>query len=469
MGERAAPPLGRTLNLADPLSRGLLGAWLFNDGAGTTVPDMGPYGLVGSIRGTAFTKTPAQGLSNSTNSVSDGAEIPASPILNALSGDVTAVAVLRLTATPTNTIYAFIKWQGGAYPCAILITTSGIANWQVSDGGAGCTVSSPTSIIDGKTHVLVGTRTGNVSSFYIDGVLIGTASASLGSTANSGNLGLGNDPTSDGTQTKPIIGSMRAAMLWNRGMSPSEAQALSASPYQMFARKPLLYKSAGGSPITATGTGAEGEGLSGTTTQSQAASGTAGEGEGVSGNTTQSEAAAASAGEGQGVSGTATLSDAATGSGAEGEGATGSATQSQAATGSAGEGESVSGFTGVPPDIATGSAAEGEGVAGTTTQSESATGTGAQGESVTGISTQSESATAQASEGESVSGAATLRESATGSAAQGESVSGSATITVPGAPTPLKSTRVFAGPLIRATRIYAGPLIRVTRVETFPS
>ncbi len=245
-----------------------------------------------------------------------------------------------------------------------------------------------------------------------------------------------------------------------------------------------------GESIAVTGSAGSAAGAAGTAGEKVAATGSAGEQEGASGNAGEQVAATGSAGEQAGASGAAGEAIAATGSAGEAEGAAGNAGESIAATGSAGQEEGAQGTAGSSGGAsivgsagqeegaqgsageqipATGAAGQSESAQGSAGERIAATGSGASAAGASGNAGEQIAASGSGAEQESAAGSAGESIAATGSAGEVESAAGAAGQTQPGAPTPVRVTRVYAGPTVRVTRVQAIPSVRVTRVSAFPS
>jgi len=465
---RSKPPLGRRLNLANPLARGLVDVRLFADTNNQAPVDA--TGLGGaSSPGSGSLLWSAGGIDTL-----NGAGVS---IANAAATNVETVTVAALVAQTFPTLgsdRAIIeRWTGEpTYPYVLRASSStGYPYFAAYDGSNNPKAVTSVAISDGLPHLIVGVRRKNVDlATYVDGALAATAAdTTTADTRNTSSLGIG----VRGTNGVQFTGLIFFTAVWNRALSQREVSQFAADPYQIFVRRPLLYKVASSGIAITSGTAGEGQGASGTATESIATSGTAGEGEagfgtvaesiaasgsagegeGGTGALGESEAATGTAGEAEGASGSATEKIGATGTAGEGEAATGSATEAVAVAGGAGEGESATGaageridatgtageaeyatgFTGNPPLTVTGTAGQDESASGVATESIAATGAAGEGEQAGGALGLSEAATGSAAEGESASG--TLAESiaATGAAGEAEAASGTLTLTQPGA------------------------------------
>lgn len=437
----------------------------FGDGVTLTYNDSTSNANTATLNSTPTAAAGKWGAGAVSLNGTSGVEIADSASVHPRSA-ATVSAWVKPNITQGNWSKAWTKGHDAYITQQVKVSTTDGPEFRAWNAGNGYATAQTASISDGNWHHLAGTFDGRYLVQYVDGVAGATfdigSSTTLAIETNAWDLGgyVDNSGYTGLIDEWKIASTARSsgwlATEFNNQSSPSTFESFGSED------------SSAGIAITS-GTAGEGEYAAGTVAEKIAATATAGEGEGVSGAAAESIAASGTAGEGEAASGTLGESAAATGTAGEAQGAAGTVAETIAATGTAGEGEGVIGFTGNPPINVTGTGGEGQGGSGVLGESEAAAGSAGQGEQLAGAATESIAASGSGAQAEGASGSIAETIAAHGTAGEGESMSGSATITTPGAPTPLKSTRVFAGPLIRATRVYAGPLVRVTRVETFPS
>lgn len=233
---RAKPPKGALLNRADPLAKGLAGAWLFSEGAGLSVRDS-----AGSNHGT-LTNGPTWGSGPygkllTFDASNDYISIPARTELLPTTA-VTFAAIVRLNAAVDFRCIAAAMTSYGNYGWNFMVSSTGFLRWEVDTTGGIVTLNGTTSIV-GSHALVAGTYDGANTRVYRDG-------KQENSSALTGTIDYGSPPTFvigvrfpsealyywNGTQT--------AAWLWNRALTARDMRDLAADPFRMFRRRQVL-------------------------------------------------------------------------------------------------------------------------------------------------------------------------------------------------------------------------------------
>jgi hypothetical protein len=202
------PPPGAQIDWSHPLARGLVGCWLFNDGAGLILHN---------------SATPAVNIQLSASGFSWGTGgLISNPSTNAMVGTCAinigtshSVLVLYTPAEVTgwNCIFATSSAQG-------LYQNGNRASW---DAGGGGSRNPTTTLTAGQRTHLIYTNGDSGVTWYRDGKNDGTAAAVSGSVSFA--------TVFNDTYNEPGVGVFEQILIWNRKISAEEASLVFASPY----------------------------------------------------------------------------------------------------------------------------------------------------------------------------------------------------------------------------------------------
>ena len=147
--------------------------------------------------------------------------------LDFIDGQAFSVSCWFKTTNATDEMYLFDKRAGGgtsAGYAALLDGNSTNYLGYVADGSNAATFSNTTDYHDGEWHHFAFSFDGtSVISSYIDGVLVGTDTQTLGSTANANALIIG--AHRDGSSS-PFNGKIDEVSIWNKALSAGDISAL---------------------------------------------------------------------------------------------------------------------------------------------------------------------------------------------------------------------------------------------------
>lgn len=249
------PPVGSQINWGHPLSKGLAGCWLMNEGAGKKVTNL-VSGKPFATNNTTWEQK--QGKSVKCVGGQINLESPSETILTSDglgTGDFT-MAVLANPSTGTGAVEHLFSQKndagGSPYGQAVLLANSKINASYIDGGIAFFTYSADQtsiqwgsvlggdSLIDGKFHWFFGVRKSGILSFYWDGKRITPAIESNQGTVrdicqnpNSRYTALGS--RGNGT-TEGYPRNIAGAYSWNRALTATEISSLYTSPYQFITR-----------------------------------------------------------------------------------------------------------------------------------------------------------------------------------------------------------------------------------------
>jgi len=253
------------VNRGHPLSRGLVGCWLFNEGSGGKVFDASgryPSGdLVGSWSSGKYGS--AIQIANLTDYV-DSKFIYNFGSITAGRG-LTIVAYAKNIATSTDyQELVSMTYEAGTYDPVLQIglddntgAITGTANklyFRIrGDGGAGFDLVSYTTIeADNLWHQIIVVLNPAGMYFYLDGVLVASAS---GHTA-AGNLDVGEELHFGNGNSRGVVvdniwkGLISHVSIYNRALSSSEIALLYRDPFCMFDQEPIELWTAATSVVT---------------------------------------------------------------------------------------------------------------------------------------------------------------------------------------------------------------------------
>lgn len=225
---------GLLLNTAHPLSRGLVGWWPMNEGAGERVNDISPYqnpGLFGNIAPSATSGWSGgpHGRAVQFDGSDDIVSVPHAPQL-ALTGDMTAAAWVFHTSTANYRSILIKGHVGAGYPAPFHMfveITTGKVLFYFGNGSSQTGIDTPTMPL-GSWAFVCGTRLGSTITVYINGRY--ALSGSLGAQAvTDAGTALGIGSRTPGT-AYPMLGGIANARLYNRALSAAEVAELYANP-----------------------------------------------------------------------------------------------------------------------------------------------------------------------------------------------------------------------------------------------
>lgn len=240
------PMLGMKLKRAHPLTKGLVGCWLFNEGVGNVAYDSSGYGNHGTLTNMAFPPTTASGWNPGKDGVglafdgsSDYVDCGNDASLN-LTDAITIEVRAKLAATTFTDgrgrivfkyesagSYCLEMLNGGIWRSSSRYTTNG---WKTITGG--------TTLALGIWYQLVFVYSGTEIRLYLNGNSDATPIAlidTLGSNNDKVWIGANGDDTS-----QLFNGLIDSVKIYNRALSASEIKWSYLEPYAMFERGELL-------------------------------------------------------------------------------------------------------------------------------------------------------------------------------------------------------------------------------------
>lgn len=231
-------PAQPVLQRGHPLARGLVGAWLFNERAGTKVRDVFRRTDL-TLKGTATFDT--EGLR--CDAADEGAEVTTPDYLR-LSAPLTIVARARVLGTPDThgNVFGVIcnNVDGNPFIAYALITKYNNGFWATyySNGGNFQALESTIAPVPGEEVCLAAVFTLTDVSLYLNGGLIATQGAvAVTPTYDASSLLAAGDYT--GPSRNPNV-QVKGGWIYNRALSPREVATLSVDPFAMLRPTPRV-------------------------------------------------------------------------------------------------------------------------------------------------------------------------------------------------------------------------------------
>jgi len=226
------PPLGTLLNLAHPLSKGLVGLWLMNEGSGNKIYDLSNNGINGLL---------------GTTVVPQGGDIyfPATQVTNyidlgstlaQLTKDWTISIWFKRNAISASAHALWSRWvdSGSQRQIYLYLVASNKLQVDIPYVEAVMTGNYVFSNTETWYHAAV-IREGSSWKIYANGFLDNSATSATAQ-EESTNVYLGRSSAGTGAA---FPGFMRHVSAYNRALSAQEVQQLYINPYAMFEQRPV--------------------------------------------------------------------------------------------------------------------------------------------------------------------------------------------------------------------------------------
>ncbi len=250
------PPLGTQLQLGHRLADGLVGLWLFNEGAGTLVNDLSGNKHQGTLSGGAAFARARYGWGYSAGL--NNAGVCTIPNTLALTSDLSALSFVLWAKNNKSAIGAtgterLIHCQDGG-------TDSYTASWSqaeniefgIFDAGLGDVTLTETDFLqDDLWHQWVFTYDGQTMRMYKDTVEASSTAAQTGNINDNGqDIKIGGEGVNGSWD-----GLIDNVAIYNRALSVGERSELYRNPFAMLQQEPIELWTAAtsvGAPVTGT-------------------------------------------------------------------------------------------------------------------------------------------------------------------------------------------------------------------------
>jgi hypothetical protein len=246
------PPLGSQINQGHPLSQGLVGCWLMNEGGGeyirnivTNIPS--PFSSDAQTR-TQWQRSP-KGYVVDANA-SNPRILPAENQAYWNTPRITVFAICITDATTANQ-NLLTKWHAGLgrRNFKLGIGPSG-STWcfRTWDGAADVVAESSTNFDTTNYHAICGQNDGQNINLFVDGILTAQTAfvGDIPQTASALRFFVDNQDAGDWN------GRLALAYYWKRTLLQSEIQSLTVSPYQVISKPKYRFYSipSGGTTVS---------------------------------------------------------------------------------------------------------------------------------------------------------------------------------------------------------------------------
>jgi hypothetical protein len=226
-------PTNPVINRSHPLARGLVGAWAFQDGGGSTLRDVswrGNHGTLTNMDPATDWVTSRYGGALDFDGSNDYASVPqTSSLAFTTSMSIECLVKLDTTSGAQCIVDSRHTDNSGFY----LFCYSHVAPisfvFGMSTGGTADNLTT-TPVVSGVWYHLIGTWDGATSRVYLDGVLEGSMSKTGTMTVSTAPLRIGYRHTNN----YPLNGQVSLARLWDRPLSPSEVMDLYVSGNDLY-------------------------------------------------------------------------------------------------------------------------------------------------------------------------------------------------------------------------------------------
>jgi hypothetical protein len=226
------PFRGIQINKAHPLSRGLVGGWVFNEGGGNKVFDLSGNGNSGTLSGPDW-QSDEMGFALDFNGSSDYVSLPNELVANI--NTYTVAFWFKSTETGTgNIIYSETDVSDGNP--RMFLTLEGNSGFEFShrdDATSEASITTATTYNDDEWHFAVGLRkAANDWELIIDDVSKGTDSTSVAATTvERYEIGARRSTTD-----LYFGGQINGGFIYNRVLTTDEIRWIYSEPYAMFER-----------------------------------------------------------------------------------------------------------------------------------------------------------------------------------------------------------------------------------------
>lgn len=235
---RLKPPRGSFLDISHPLSKGLIGYWIFNEGVGKKVYNLTRWkhawhdGTITSVAASPWVAGP-DGYNIYFNSAGPdwvdcgGSMISANPY--------TMIGYGQVILGNNYTFFSISQKSVAANYATIYHSATNL--WRFDDRGAATAFCQANNTATGYYQMAGVCRANNNRSLFINGLSVNSTSTSTAWNTSRDKTTIGVLYRSNAATTNPSNGNFSYAMLYNRALLSSEILSIYNDPYQML-KKP---------------------------------------------------------------------------------------------------------------------------------------------------------------------------------------------------------------------------------------
>lgn len=230
---RMKPPVGATLKTAHPLANGLVGAWLFNEGTGTTLNDYSGNGNHGTLTGATHLPT-WSGVHNGSilfDGIDDYINCPVDSTLRIV-GDLTIIVCFSLFVVPIQTMQGLVGFgHTKEYLLQLYSSNPRLLFWHGSTA-VGAMIMAGKIDSANRAYVAAVSRstTDKKIMYFLNGIYIETDSYVVEPVSGTTSFAIGQNSNTN----NPFLGLISNVMIYNRVLTPAEIGVLYQYPYCMF-------------------------------------------------------------------------------------------------------------------------------------------------------------------------------------------------------------------------------------------
>ena len=244
------PPLGSQINWSHPLSRGLVGCWLFNERGGIVPTDIAKqqyslaignpfYNILGKNCISSNNATGYFKIINSRMNFPKAGNVPLTILASVYTTDRNNRQCLISFGEVTNNNYN--------YPFGLRNSATNVINVAI-EGDVG-TAESSLNMTYNKWNVMgVSQKSASNRDFFLNGIFQNNTTSLSTTGDTSGGASLLNYYSNQNPSSSAWKGYAEYIYVWNRPLSPSEIQQLYVAPYQ-FITRPTHPKNNGAVPL----------------------------------------------------------------------------------------------------------------------------------------------------------------------------------------------------------------------------
>jgi len=213
---------------AAPPPTGLVAAYGFEEGSGTTTADASGNGLTGTISKASWTTAGKFGKALVFSGASGSwVTVPNAPALGLTTG-MTVSAWVKPTSALPQWPTVVMKERSGELTYALYANSdTGQPNINYTSGGSEVNLNAGSTVSVNTWTYLAGTFDGSTLRFYVNGQLVGSKATSAPIDVTSGVLRIGGDSVWSGELFPGVIDEVR---IYNRALSQPELQMDMATP-----------------------------------------------------------------------------------------------------------------------------------------------------------------------------------------------------------------------------------------------
>jgi len=223
---RKKPPYGSRIDPTHPLSQGLVGCWLLNEGGGRTAFSVATN-LPGSVS-QHETEWEGSGLKLGESYNGIGVTVSYDSRLQ-ITEQIGLALIMRTSSFTQSWAKGITQGHDESYTLQANHAGSNSPSMRIWSGGSGYNAVASTNIADGKQHTLFGTYGGGEVRIFVDGKKEDYTPLSGSISISTSDIGIGRDPTNDNVDY--YTGFLYAAYIFDRAPSEDEIAWFHAEPY----------------------------------------------------------------------------------------------------------------------------------------------------------------------------------------------------------------------------------------------